>query len=113
MHDRFEQFKKRKRKRKGTETNRKLQNLSPNELNHVAKMQNQSRDELEQIAKIRRIKDYERYQRKKGLIIYLLKSKHSLAEIFNNNLDNDKISDVKKIHNRLRDILDREYRTEI
>ena len=30
------------------------------------------------------------------LIIALLKSKSSLAELFNNNLDNDKISDTKK-----------------
>ena len=30
------------------------------------------------------------------LIIALLKSKRSIAEFFNNNLDNDKISDIKK-----------------
>ena len=42
---------------------------------------------------------------KEGLIISLLKSKRSLAELFNNNLDNDTISEIKKIVNKLRDIL--------
>ena len=46
------------------------------------------------------------------LIIGLFKSQHSIAELFNNNLDNDKISDIKRILNRLRDILPREYRKE-
>ena len=58
-------------------------------------MQNQSRDELEQIAKMRRIKNYEKMS-KEGLIISLLRSKRSLAELFNNNLDNDRISEIKK-----------------
>ena len=44
---------------------------------------------------------------KEELIISLLKSKRSIAELFNNNLDNDKISDAKKIFNRLRDLLPR------
>ena len=43
-------------------------------------------------------------------MISLLKSKSSLVELFNNNLDDDKISDIKKILNRLRDILTKEYR---
>ena len=50
------------------------------------------------------IKNYERMP-KEGLIISLLKSKRSLAELFNNNLDNDTISEIKKIVNKLRDIL--------
>ena len=50
---------------------------------------------------------------KEELIIALLKSKYSIAELFNNNLDNNKISDIKKILNRLRDILTREHRKEI
>ena len=73
-----------------------------------------SRDELEQIAKIRRIKNYED-MKKEDLIISLLKSKQSIAEIFNdnnnnnnnnnNNLYDNEISDVRRILNRLRDIL--------
>ena len=90
----------------------KMQNLSQNELNQIIKMHDQSRDELERIAKIRRIKNYEEMS-KEELIISLLKSKSSLAEFFNNNLDNGKISDIKKILNRLRDVLPRTRRREI
>ena len=50
---------------------------------------------------------------KEGLIISLLRSKRSLAELFNNNLDNDRISEIKKILNKLKDILTKEYRKEI
>ena len=89
-----------------------MQSLSQNELNQVAEMHNQSRDELERIAKIRRIKNYEEMS-KEQLIISLLKSKQSTDEPFNNNLDDDKISDIKKILNRLRDILPKKYRKEI
>ena len=39
------------------------------------------------------------------LIISLLKSKQKIAKRFNNNLDDDKISDIKRILNRLRDRL--------
>ena len=89
-----------------------MQNLSQNELNQTIKIHDQSRGELERIAKMRRIKRYDKMS-KEELIISLLKSKRSIAELFNNNLDNDKISDAKKIFNRLRDILPREYRKEI
>ena len=71
-----------------------MQSLSQSELNQVAEMHNQSRDELERIAKIRRIKNYEEIS-KEELIISLLKSKQSIAEPFNNNLDDDKKSDIK------------------
>ena len=83
-----------------------MQSLSQNELNQVAEMHNQSRDELERIAKIRRIKNYEEIS-KEELIISLLKSKQSIAEPFNNNLDDDKML------NRLRDALPKKYRKEI
>ena len=79
-------------------------NLSQNELNQIAEMCGQSRDELKEIEKIRRIKNYEEISTEE-LIISLLKSKQSIAELFNNNLDDDKISDVRRILNRLRDIL--------
>ena len=75
-------------------------------------MREQSRDELERIAKIRRIKTCEEMS-KKELLISLLKSKQSLAELFNNNLDDGKISDIRRILNRLRDILSARYRKEI
>ena len=73
----------------------------------------QSRDELEGMAKIRRIKNYEEMS-KEELIISLLKSKQSIAKVFNNNnLDDDKVSDIRRILNRLRDILSKRYRKEI
>ena len=51
---------------------------------------------------------------KEELIISLLKSKESIAELFNNNnLYDNKISDIRRILNRLRDILPRKYRKEI
>ena len=90
----------------------KIKNLSQNKLNQIAEMRNQSRDKLERIAKVRRIKNYEEMS-KEELIISLLKSKQNIAELFNNNLDDDKISDIRKILNRLRDILPKRYRKEI
>ena len=106
------QVKKRKRLfEKGLKKIAKKKNLSQNELNQIAEMRSQSRDELEQIAKMR-IKNYDEMSKEK-LIIYLLKSKQSIAELFNNNLDDGEISDIKRIVNRLRDILPQKYRKEI
>ena len=90
----------------------KMQNLSQNELNQIEEMRDQSRDELERIAKIRRIKNYEEMS-KEELIISLLESKQSIAELFNNNLYDNKIGDIRRIFNRLRDILPRKYRKKI
>ena len=42
---------------------------------------------------------------KEELIISLLKSKQSIVELFNNNLDDEKISEIRRILNRLRYIL--------
>ena len=89
-----------------------MQNLSENELNQITEMRDQSRDELERIAKTRRIKNYEEMS-KEELIISLLKSKQSIVELFKDNLGDDKISDIKRILNRLRDILPKKYRKEI
>ena len=109
----LEKVKKRKRSfEKGLKKIAKMQNLSQNEQNLIAEMCSQSRHQLERIAKIRRIKNYEEMS-KEELIISLLKLKQSIAELFNNNLDDDKISDIRKIHDRLRDILPRKYRKEI
>ena len=75
-------------------------------------MRGQSRDELERIAKIRRIKNYEEMS-KEELIISLLKLKQSTAKLFNNNINDNKINDIRRILNRLTDILPRKYRKEI
>ena len=66
-----------------------MKSLSQNELNQIAEMRGQSPDELERIAKIKRIKNYEGMS-KEELIISFLKSKQSIAELFKNNVDDDK-----------------------
>ena len=96
-----------------------MQNLSQNELNQIKEMRDQTRFDLERITKIRIIKNYEQMS-KEELIISPLKSKQNIAEIFNDNLDDDdddddddKISDIRRILNRLRDMLPKKYRKEI
>ena len=42
---------------------------------------------------------------KEELIMSLLKTKQNIAEFFNNNLDDDKMSDIRVILNRLRYLL--------
>ena len=68
------------------EIERNLNTISERRLNQIAKMQNLS------------------------LIIALLKSKRSVAELFNNNFDDSKISDIRRILNRLRDVLPKRIR---
>ena len=89
----------------------KLQNLFHNDLNQIMNIYNQSRDELERVAKMRRIKNRKRMS-KEELRTALLKSKRGVAEIFNNNLDDSKISDIRRIHNRLGDVLPKRIRKE-
>ena len=110
-------YKKKKRSfEKGLKKIAKMQNLSQNEFNQIAFMSGLSRDGLEQIAKLRRIKNYED-MKKEDLIISHLKSKGSSAEVFNdnnnNNLYDSEISDIRRILNRLRDILAKKDRKEI
>ena len=53
---------------------------------------------------------------KEELILSLSKSKQNIVELFSNNLDDDdddEISDIRRILNRLRDILLKKYRKEI
>ena len=89
----------------------KMQNLFHNDLNQIMNMYNQSRDKLERVAKMRRIKNRKRMS-KEELRTALLKSKRGVAEIFNNNLDDSKISDIRRIHNRLGDVLPKRIRKE-
>ena len=93
-----------KRKRlfeKGLKITAKMQNLSQNEFNQIAEMRGLSLDELNQITKIKRIKNYEEIK-KEDSIISLLKSKQSIAELFNNsnNLYDNEISDIRRILSR-------------
>ena len=89
-----------------------MQNLSQNEFNQIAVMCGLSRDEFEQIPKIRRIKNYENVK-KEDLIASLLKSKESIAELFNDNRYDNEISYIRRILNRLKDILPKKDRKEI
>ena len=89
-----------------------MQNLSHNDSNQIMNMYNQLRDELERVAKMRRIENHKRMS-KEVLMISLLKSKHDLAELSRNNLDDSKISDIRRILNRLRDVLPKRIRKEI
>ena len=50
--------------------------------------------------------------KQEDLIIYLLKYKESLAELFNDN-NNNEISDIRRILNRLRNMLPKKDRKEI
>ena len=97
---------------KGLKRIAKMKNLSQNKFNQTAEMRSQSQDELQRISKMRIIKNYETMS-KIVLIISYLKSKHRKAELFNNSLDDDKISDIKRILNRLRYTLPKRYRKEI
>ena len=91
-----------------------MQNLSKNEFNQIEKMRGLLRDELEQNAKIKIIKNYEDMKKKKeDLTISLLKSKDNIIELFNDNRYDNEMSDIRRILNRLRDILPKKYRNEI
>ena len=74
----------------------KMQNLSQNELEQITKMWNLSQNELEQIAKMRRIKNYKNMS-KEELLIALLKSNQSHAEIYKSKSNNAEIEETKKI----------------
>ena len=64
-------------------------------------MRNSSQNELEQMAKMRRIKTYKNMS-KEVLLIALLKSKQSLAELYKSNSINAEIEETKKFFNELR-----------
>ena len=79
----------------------------------LKKMRGLLRDELEQNAKIKIIKNYEDMKKKEDLTISLLKSKDNIIELFNDNRCDNEISDIRRILNRLRDILPKKDRKEI
>ena len=79
----------------------RMENLSQNELKQIIKMQDLSQNEFEQIAKTRRIKDYKNMSRE-DLLIALLKSKQSHAELRESKDNYTEIEQTKKIFNELR-----------
>ena len=72
----------------------KMQNLTQNVLHQIKKIQNQSLHELIQIAKMRRIKNYKNMSKEK-LLIALLKSEQSLAELYNK-VEENKVEETKQ-----------------
>ena len=75
----------------------KVQNLSQNELEQITKMQNLLQNKLEQIVKTRRIKNYKDMSRE-DLLIALLKSNQSHAELRRSEDNNAEIKETEKIN---------------
>ena len=75
-------------------------------------MRNLSRNELEQIPKMRRIKNYNNMS-KEELLIALLKSNQSLAELQKSNSNNAKIEETRKLFNELKNRFSKEKIKEI
>ena len=79
----------------------KMQNVSQNKLKQITEMSDLSQNEQEQIAKMRRIKDYKNMS-KEELLITLLKSEKSRAELYKSKSNNLRIEEVRKFFNELR-----------
>ena len=79
----------------------KMQNLSQNELEQIKRMKNLPQNEIEQIAKMRRIKNYKIMSREE-LLIALLKSEQSYAELYKSKSNNAEIEETRKIFNEIR-----------
>ena len=77
----------------GLERIAKMQNLSQNELKQITKMSNLLQNELEKIAKMRHIKNYKNMSREE-LLIALLKSKQSTAELCQSKSNSIKIEEI-------------------
>ena len=73
----------------------KMQCLSQNELMEITKMQNLLQNEPEQITQMRRVKNYKNMS-KEELIISLLKSGRSIAELPRSKVNNAEIGEIKK-----------------
>ena len=79
----------------GPERIAKIQNLSQNEIKQIIKMQNLLRNELEQIAKKGGIKKCKNTS-KEGLLISLLKSEQSIAQLCKSKSNSLGIEEIKK-----------------
>ena len=73
-----------------------MRNLSQNELKQITKISNLLQHELEQIAKMRRIKNYKNMSSKE-LLIALLKSNQSRAELYKSKSNNAEIEEIRKV----------------
>ena len=79
----------------------KMQNLSLNELEQIERMNNLSLNKLKQTVKTRRIKTNKNTS-KEELLIALLKSNQSHAQLYKSESNNTEIEDTRKIFNELR-----------
>ena len=84
-----------------------MQNLSLNELEQIERMNSLWLNKLKQIAKTRRIKNYTDMS-KEDLLIALLKSNKSHAELQKSEDNNTEIEETKKIFNELRNNFSKE-----
>ena len=75
-------------------------------------MKSLPKNELEQIAEMRRIKNY-RNMSKEELLIALLKSEQSHAELYKSKSNNAEIEETKKFFNELRNKLSKSKIKEI
>ena len=91
----------------GLERIARMQNLSQNQLEQITKMQNLSQNKLKQIVKTRRIKNYKDMS-KGDLLIALLKSNQSHAELRRSEDNNVEIKEIKRIFNKLRNNFSKE-----
>ena len=90
----------------------KMGNLPQNELKKITKMQNLSQNKIEKIAKMRRIKNFKSMSREE-LLIALLKSKQSHAELSRSKDNNAEIEETKNIFNELRNRFSKEKRKKL
>ena len=79
----------------GLERIAKMQNLSQNELEQIKRMKSLPKNELEQIAEMKRIKNRKNMSREE-LLIALLKSVQSHAELYKSKSNNAEIEKDQK-----------------
>ena len=93
------------------ESEHDFKNISQNGLERIAKMQNLSRNELEKIAKMRHIKNFKTMS-KEGLLIALLKSGQSLAELYKSKSNNVEIEETRFSKSNIKEIRKNLYEKE-
>ena len=81
-----------------------MQNILQNELEQIKRMKNLMQNELEQTAEMRHMKNYKNMSREK-LLIALLKSEQSHAELYKNKSNNKEIEETRKFFNKIRNEL--------
>ena len=81
-----------------------MENFSLNDLEQIERMNNLSLNKLKQIAKTRRMKT-KRNTWKEDLLIAILKSNQSHAELYKSESNNTEIEDTRKFFDQIRNTL--------